>query len=48
MRLPYYPETDSLYIEFRDGPETETIEVAGLRPHEGSALAAAPIRDTVL
>ena len=28
MKLHYYPETDSLYIEFREGPGTETREVA--------------------
>jgi len=28
MRLHYYPETDSLYVEFREGPGTETREVA--------------------
>ena len=31
MKLHYYPETDSLYIELKDGPGTETREVvAGL------------------
>ncbi len=28
MKLHYYPETDSLYIELRPGPGTETREVA--------------------
>ena len=28
MKLHYYPETDSLYIEFRDVPGSETREVA--------------------
>lgn len=28
MKLHYYPETDSLYIELRAGPGTETREVA--------------------
>lgn len=28
MKLHYYPETDSLYVEFRPGPGTETLEVA--------------------
>ena len=28
MKLHYYPETDSLYIELNPGPETETREVA--------------------
>ena len=28
MKLHYYPETDSLYIELRDGPSAETREVA--------------------
>ena len=28
MKLSYYPETDSLYIELQDGPGTETREVA--------------------
>jgi uncharacterized protein YuzE len=28
MRLIYYPETDSLYIELRDAPGAETREVA--------------------
>ena len=27
MKLHYYPETDSLYIEFADGPGVETREV---------------------
>jgi uncharacterized protein YuzE len=29
MKLHYYPETDSLYIELRDMPATETREIAG-------------------
>lgn len=28
MKLHYYPETDSLYIELKSGPGTETREVA--------------------
>ena len=28
MKLHYYPETDSLYVEFKSGPGTETVEVA--------------------
>ncbi len=28
MKLHYYPETDSLYIEFRADPGVETREVA--------------------
>ena len=28
MKLHYYPETDSLYIEFRSGPGTETREIS--------------------
>jgi uncharacterized protein YuzE len=28
MKLHYYPETDSLYIELRDAPAQETREVA--------------------
>ncbi|MCY4368121.1 MAG: DUF2283 domain-containing protein [bacterium] len=28
MKLRYYPETDSLYIEFKPTPGTETREVA--------------------
>ncbi|WP_332700940.1 DUF2283 domain-containing protein [Devosia sp.] len=28
MKLHYYPETDSLYIELRPGPGAETREVA--------------------
>lgn len=28
MKLHYYPETDSLYIELRDGASVETREVA--------------------
>lgn len=28
MKLHYYPETDSLYIELRTGPGTETREVS--------------------
>ena len=28
MKLNYYPETDSLYVEFRAKPGAETIEVA--------------------
>ena len=27
MKLQYYPETDSLYVEFKAGPGAETIEV---------------------
>ena len=27
MKLHYYPETDSLYVEFRAGPGANTIEV---------------------
>ena len=27
MRLHCYPETDSLYVEFKDGPGVETREV---------------------
>ena len=28
MKLHYYPETDSLYIELKSSPGTETREVA--------------------
>lgn len=28
MKLHYYPETDSLYIELRDAPASETREIA--------------------
>ncbi len=28
MKISYYPETDSLYIELRPGPGAETREVA--------------------
>ena len=28
MKLHYYPETDSLYIELKSGPSVETREVA--------------------
>ena len=28
MKLHYYPDTDSLYIEFRAGPGAETREVS--------------------
>jgi uncharacterized protein YuzE len=28
MKLHYYPETDSLYIELKGGPGSETREVA--------------------
>ena len=28
MKLHYYPETDSLYVEFKDGPGVETREVS--------------------
>ena len=28
MKLHYYPETDSLYVEFKTVPGTETREVA--------------------
>ena len=28
MKLHYYPETDSLYIEFKAGPGSKTITVA--------------------
>ncbi len=27
MKLHYYPETDSLYVEFKAGGSTETLEV---------------------
>lgn len=27
MKIHYYPETDSLYVEFKSKPGTETIEV---------------------
>ncbi len=27
MKLHYYPETDSLYVEFKATPGTETLEV---------------------
>ena len=27
MKLHYYPETDSLYVEFKAGPGSETREV---------------------
>ncbi len=28
MKLHYYPETDSLYVEFKAGPGADTREVA--------------------
>ena len=28
MKLHYYPETDSLYVELKAGPGAETLEVA--------------------
>ena len=28
MKLHYYPETDSLYIELKSGPAAETQEIA--------------------
>ena len=28
MKLHYYPETDSLYVELKTGPGTETREVS--------------------
>ena len=28
MQLSYYPDTDSLYVELKVGPGTETLEVA--------------------
>jgi uncharacterized protein YuzE len=28
MKLHYYPETDSLYIELKDAPASETREIA--------------------
>ena len=28
MKLHYYPETDSLYVELRSGPATDTREIA--------------------
>jgi len=28
MKLHYYPETDSLYVEFQSGPGVETREVS--------------------
>ena len=27
MKLHYYPDTDSLYVEFKSGPGAETLEV---------------------
>ena len=27
MKLHYYPETDSFYVEFKSGPGAETVEV---------------------
>ena len=27
MRLHYFPETDSLYVEFKEGPGVETREI---------------------
>ena len=37
MKLHYYPETDSLYIELREGPSVETREIAdGLNADFGS------------
>jgi uncharacterized protein YuzE len=37
MKLHYYPETDSLYIELRDGSAVETREIAeGLNVDFGS------------
>ena len=29
MKLHYYPETDSLYVELKSGPGVETREVVG-------------------
>lgn len=38
MRLQYYPETDSLYIELKPGPGTAVREVApGLNVKLGAA-----------
>lgn len=28
MKLHYYPDTDSLYVEFKPGPSSETVEVS--------------------
>ncbi|MBX6378344.1 MAG: DUF2283 domain-containing protein [Clostridia bacterium] len=28
MKLSYYPETDSLYVELSDRPATDSVEVA--------------------
>lgn len=37
MKLHYYPETDSLYIELREGASVETHEIAeGLNVDFGS------------
>ena len=37
MKLHYYPETDSLYIELREGASVETREIAdGLNVDFGS------------
>ena len=37
MKLHYYPETDSLYIELRDGASVETREIVdGLNADFGS------------
>jgi uncharacterized protein YuzE len=42
MKLHYYPDTDSLYIELKDGPGVETREIVeGLvvdLDHEGNVV----------
>jgi uncharacterized protein YuzE len=39
MKLHYYPETDSLYIELKDTPGAETREiVAGLNVANGNVI----------
>ena len=36
MKLHYYPETDSLYVELKAGPGVETREVSGINLDAGT------------
>ena len=47
MRLSYFPDTDSLYIEFSSEPSSHTVEVSdgvnvdfdGVRWHRGGSIS---------
>ena len=47
MKFQYYPETDSLYVEFKGGPDAETREVLdGLNVDLETAACSALISTT--